>query len=469
MKLTTADLRRIPHRALRIPESSPRWNATGVSTDSRTVGTGMLFVALRGERFDGHRFLGDAVTRGAAGLVVDAAGEASAPPGIPLLVVEDTVAALGALAHLHRRRFDIPVIAVGGSNGKTTTKEMIAGVLGTRYRVLATQGNLNNHIGVPQTLFRLDRKHEIAVVEVGTNHPGELGPLCRMLAPTHVFLTNIGHEHLEYFQSLEGVAEEETMLWRWADGRGRPLVFYNGDDTVVRAAAEGLPHATSFGFAMRSARVKGSRVRINAQGCAAFGFRGGRMAQPAQVTMRVPGVHNALNALGAAAVGLAFRVPARSIVTALQEFRAPGKRMEVLQIGGVTVLNDTYNANGDSSIAALHTLAATPAQGKRIAVFGDMFELGSHSSAEHTRVGEAAAALHTDYVLTVGKLAGDISRAAAGCTTVHYEQKNMLAEYLAELIGPGDVVLIKGSRGMAMEDIVVFLQQRAAPVPPART
>ncbi len=467
MKLTTTDLRRIPHRELRLPESTTRWTATGVSTDTRTVTSGMLFVALRGQKLDGHQYLADAVARGAAGVVVDVRGAAHAPFTIPVLVVDDTTAALAALALRHRERFDIPVIAVGGSNGKTTTKDMIARVLAMRYTVLATQGNLNNQIGVPHTLFGLHRTHEVAVVEVGTNHPGELAALCRIVKPTHALLTNLGHEHLEFFGSLEGVVEEETMLWRWA-GHGKGMtVFINADDPLSRKAAAGLTRLISFGFAARGARVRGSSLRINDQGCALFRFHGGRMRKPAAVALHAPGIHNAHNALAAAAVGLTLRVPPADIVEALEGFRAAGRRMEVIRIGDVTVLNDTYNANADSAIAALHTLAATSSNGKRIAVLADMLELGDHSAGEHARVGAAAAKLHIDYVLTYGTWAAEISRAAAGCSTAHYDQKNILAEYLTELVSPGDVVLIKGSRGMAMEDILTFLQQRLGTTSPA--
>jgi UDP-N-acetylmuramoyl-tripeptide--D-alanyl-D-alanine ligase len=467
MKLTTTDLRKIPHRELRVPDGTTRWTATGVSTDTRTVAGGMLFVALRGLKFDGHRYLADAVARGAAGLVVDVQGAAHAPGTIPVLVVDDTAAALAALATQHRERFDIPVIAIGGSNGKTTTKDMVARVLGTRYTVLATQGNLNNQIGVPQTLFGLDRTHGVAVIEVGTNHPGELAALCRTLKPTHALLTNLGHEHLEFFGSLDGVVEEETMLWRWSDHAKRMPVFVNADDPLVRKAAADLPRRITYGFEARGVRVRGSSLRVNDQGCAFFRFRGGRMRKPADVTLNVPGIHNAQNALAAVVVGLTLRVPVADIVKALGDFRAAGKRMEVLRIGDITVLNDTYNANADSAIAALHTLAATSSNGKRIAVLADMLELGSHSAGEHARVGATAAKLHIDYVLTFGRWAAEISRAATGCTTAHYDQKNMLAEYLAELVSPGDVVLIKGSRGMAMEDIVIFLQQRLETALPA--
>jgi UDP-N-acetylmuramoyl-tripeptide--D-alanyl-D-alanine ligase len=460
MKLTLGDLRSVTHRDLRLPQEGKQWTANGVSTDTRTVEEGMLFVALRGQKFDGHDFLADAIGRGAAGVIVDVEGAGKVPSHIPSLVVDNTAVALAQLARCYRDKFDIPVVAVGGSNGKTTTKDMIAQVLGVRYTVHATQGNLNNQIGVPQTLFKLSRNHDIAVIEVGTNHPGELQVLCRAVRPTHALLTNIGHEHLEFFGSLEGVAEEETMLWRWGESAERPTVFINADDAIIQRSARELKKSLTYGFTKRSLRVQGSSLSLNERGCARFRFRGGRMQKPVEITLGVPGLHNANNALAATAVGLTFHVPPAGIADALKNFRASSKRMEALQIGDIQVLNDTYNANGDSAIAGLQTLAATAATGKRIAVFGDMLELGTMSASEHARVGAKASELHVDYVLTYGTWAKHISRAATGCQTVHYDQKNILAEYLAELLSPGDVVLIKGSRGMTMEDILVFLQQR---------
>lgn len=467
MKLTIADLRAIAHHELRLPDSGSRWKADGISTDSRTVVPGNVFVALRGRNADGHGFLADAVTRGAVGLVVDARGAEAAPSAVPVLVVEDTTAALGALARRHRDRFDIPVIAIGGSNGKTTTKDMVARVLAARYAVHATRGNLNNNIGVPQTLFGIDRSHDVVVVEVGTNHPGELAALCTIARPTHVLLTNIGHEHLEHFGSLEGVRAEEAMLWRAVERGKEPRVFINADDALSRSAGRGVRRMITYGFARRGVDVRGSLLRLNDRGCASFRFLGGRMRTPVPVSLTVPGLHNGQNALAACAVGIALRVSPAAIAEALGTFTAPSKRMEVLVIDGVTLLNDTYNANGDSAVAALETLAATTTPGKRIAVFADMLELGAHSASEHARVGARASALGIDYVLTYGTWAAEISRAAAGCATVHYDQKNILAEYLAELVAPGDVVLIKGSRGMAMEDIVTFLQQRLGAKTPA--
>lgn len=462
MKLTQTDLRSVPHRVFRLPEGKGRWSASGVSTDSRTVQPGQLFVALRGDRFDGHRYVADVLACGAAGVVVDAQGANAVPPGAAMLVVENTYAALATLAGIYRRKTEIPVIAVGGSNGKTTTKDMISRVLSTTFKVLSTEGNNNNHVGVPQTLFRLTAQHDIAVVEVGTNHPGEIAALRDIVQPTHVLLTNIGREHLEFFGDVDGVAREETSLWQTIPGRKPAVAFVNADDPYLVRAARGMRRCVRFGMRARNADVRGSRISLMPDGSVRFRFAGKKMKSPLDVRLSVPGTHAAVNALAAAAVGLTFRVAPRHIQEALEGFTASSKRMEVLNAGGVIILNDTYNANPDSMVAALETLAAYPAAGKRIAVLADMLELGAASATEHERVGEAIRALRPDYLLTFGTLSRGISRASGLQTAVHYDQKNILAEYLLELVAPGDVVLIKGSRGMKMEDVVLFVADRRA-------
>lgn len=462
MKLTRTDLRSVPHRALHVPQGRERWSAVGVSTDSRTVAPGQLYVALRGDKFDGHRFIADVLARGAAGVVVDAQGAADVPHDAVTLVVDDTYAALRQLAAVYRQKFTGPVVAVGGSNGKTTTKDMIARVLGTTKNVLCTEGNNNNHIGVPQTIFRLTREHDVAVVEVGTNHPGEVAMLRDVLQPTHVLITNVGREHLEFFRTVEGVAAEETSLWANVPGGKEPVAFVNTDDPLLAGAARGRKKCVRYGTRLRTADVRASRVQLTPDGGVRFTLAGKGIRKPVDVTLGVPGEHAAVNALAAAAVGLALRVPVKRIVEALTQFTASSKRMEVVHANGVAILNDTYNANPDSMMAALRTLAAYPSSGKRIAVLADMLELGAAAEAEHERIGQAVAAMKIDHLLTFGRLGGLIARAASIPAAVQYDQKNILAEYLLELLTPGDVVLVKGSRGMRMEDVVIFLQERGA-------
>jgi UDP-N-acetylmuramoyl-tripeptide--D-alanyl-D-alanine ligase len=459
MKLTVKDLEELNHVQF-INKELVNKTITGVSTDTRTIKKGDLFFALRGENFDGHKFVENAFIKGATAAVVDATFTPGRNSGHPILVVTDTTKAFGELAQLYRKRFDIPVIAIGGSNGKTTTKEMIVRTLRSRYSVLSTQGNLNNHIGVPHTLLRLQKKHELAVVEIGTNHPGEIDYLCRILAPTHGLVTNIGREHLEFFKSVDGVANEEGVLFEHLRRRKKSVAFVNADDERVVAKARSVKKRVTYGMIAKRSAVRGKVLGINGAGCAQIQFAGSGVKKGMSVRLRIPGEHNVVNALAAAAVGLTFKVSPQQIRKALQSFRPADKRMQVLNIGGVIIFNDTYNANPDSTLAALHTLASTRVTGKRIAVLADMRELGELAVEEHRRVGNEVARLGIAYLLTYGELARHIHQVAQMQMAYHYTQKNMLAEYLAELIAPGDAVLVKGSRGMKMEDVVTFLEER---------
>ena len=458
MRLSLADIRSLPHIAARGCDPLGRKHFRGVATDSRLLKPGDLFIALRGEHFDGHTFLAAAESAGAAAAIADVPGAATFSGGLPMLVVEDTVRALGQLAANYRTKFDIPVLCVGGSNGKTTTKEMIAAVLRVKFKVHATEANHNNHIGVPMTLLGLDGRDEIAVVELGTIHPGELKSLCDMAAPSMALITNIGAEHLEFFDSIDGVETEEGYLFESLRERKSTLAFVNADDERVRRRVPRGVRTVRYGFSGRPGvrgilRGEGDRPVLEVR--LPDGKRAFRIRLP------LPGQHNAYNALAAAAVGVSMRVPVPSIVRSLEGFRPVSKRMETQHLAGITLLNDCYNANPGSMLEALRTLASYPADGKRIAVLGDMLELGRHAAAAHARLGDETAALGIDYLLTFGPLSKNINPAAHRTTTYHYDQKNILAEYLSELLTPGDVVLLKGSRGMKLEDVASFLQERS--------
>lgn len=460
MKFNAKDIARIPHLEFRNGNLLKGRKISGVATDSRELRAGQIFFALRGESFDGHKFLADVFEKGASAAVVSSPEAAGTFPDKVMLVVEDTVRALGDLARMHRQRFDIPVLAIGGSNGKTTTKEMVATVLGAKHRVLNTEGNHNNYIGVPLTLLRLQKKHDIAVIEIGTNHPGEIAYLCGIVEPTHGLITNIGREHLEFFGTLDGVADEEGALFESFRHRKKGLAFVNADDERVAVKAKGIKKRITYGIAAKRPDFRGKVVGCDASGCAEIRFSGKSIKKDESVRLSIPGEHNAINALAAVAVGATFRVPGRKIRKALESFRPASKRMEVLNLEGVLVFNDTYNANPDSMIAALKTLASAAVSGKKIAVLADMREMGEAGREEHARIGMEIPQLGIDYLLTYGDLARYIQDAAQLANGVHYDQKNILAEYLAELIAPGDAVLLKGSRGMKMEDIVTFLKER---------
>jgi UDP-N-acetylmuramoyl-tripeptide--D-alanyl-D-alanine ligase len=458
MKLTVRDMTSIPHIEVRRLDEIKGRSANGVSTDSRTVQRGNLFFALRGDTFDGHEYVDRAHDAGALVAVVDREGAGRVTSTMPLIVVEDTTAALGKAAELYRRKFDLHVLGIAGSNGKTTTKDMVAAVLAEKYCVLKTEGNLNNHIGVPQTLFRLERKHEVAVIEMGTNHPGELEYLCTIARPTMGLLTSIGREHLEFFKDLEGVEEEETSLFRFLERDRKAVAFVNGNEPRISRRAGRKLTRFSYGFHGRR-DVRGRIAGRNAAGCATLEFSGGTLTSRVRASLNIAGEHNALNALAAAAVGLRFRVPAKSIVRALEHFTPSGKRMERSEIGGATILNDAYNANPDSMLAALKALAETPAAGKRIAVLGDMKELGDAGAQEHTRIGEEIGRLGIRHVLGFGELTKRLIDAVGSVGALHFTDKRELAAHLLGMLAPGDVVLLKGSRSMKLEDIAAMLRE----------
>ena len=454
MKLSLADLK-VLHRAEIINAGAMKNKSiTGVSTDSRTLKVGNLFVALRGEKFDGHQFVAEVSGRGALAVVVDASWKkenAQLMNGLKntVVIVPDTTKAFGELAHLYRKKFSVPILVVGGSNGKTTTKEMISAVLRSTYEVLSTEGNLNNHIGVPHMLFRLTSKHDIAVLELGTNHFGELELLCDIAVPTHAIITNIGREHLEYFGDEDGVAKEETTLYKAVTSKG--FAFVNVDDERLAKAGRKLRRKLTFGTNAK-ADMRAQHVRTNEQGCAEFELSMKGRSNP--VRLSAAGLHNASNALAAAAVGLKFKVPKKRIISALEQYAGVAKRMEIIRRNDLTILNDTYNANPDSVIAALKTLRSMTVTGKKIVAFADMLELGEKSEHEHAKIGLAVSDMEFEYLLTLGPLTRFTHEASKLPFAEHFDTKAGLIESLKGYLRPGDAVLVKGSRGMKMEEVV---------------
>ena len=462
MKLTKPDILALPHHKAIGFDGLKNFKIAGVSIDSRTIKAGELFIAIRGDQFDGHNFISKAIEMGAVGIIVERRwAEANVTMmvsiHIPRLTVENTILALGHLARLYRRKYAIPFIAVGGSNGKTTTKEMLKSVLSQKYNVLCSEGNLNNHIGVPQTLFRLKKKHEIAVIEIGTNHPGEIEYLCTILEPTHGMITNIGCEHLEFFGSIEGVAKAEGELFHWL-AKHNGTSFVNMDDKHLVHLSKKSKKTVRYGFSSRSASIKGAVKSFNANAQSLLRVKP-RAKKSFDITVGAPGEHNAQNALAATAVGLALKVPYVNIQKALSSFHSADKRMQIQQTAKITILNDTYNANPDSTCAALATLHAMVSKGKKIAVLSDMLELGNRAEELHQQIGKALAQYGVDILFTVGTLSKYTYDAAFVETKAHFENKNVLIEYLLHTLDEGDIVLVKGSREMKMEEVVFALDE----------
>ncbi len=382
----------------------------------------------------------------------------------PLVVVDDTTRALGELARIHRRKFSMPVIAVAGSNGKTTTKEMIAKVLKTKFEVVKTAGNHNNQIGVPLTIFQFDGHHEAAVVEIGTNHFGEIERHCEVLEPTAGIITNIGNEHLEFFKNLNGVKKEEGQLFKYLAST-KAVAFINTDDENVVDLSCNLKRKFTFGFASGRGRLSGRLFGVDEKGCMIFEMKNGNpngssRSKTELVRLRAPGIHNAMNSLAAAAIGSYYGIRLDAIKGALESYRSYDKRMQISKVGGVTILNDTYNSNPESAMAALEWLSMAYTEGKRIAVLADMLELGDSAVREHRKIGREIAKMRSghsaiDHLFTFGNLAREIALAADSKVQAEsFDDKSRLLKKLFRTVSGGDILLVKGSRGMKMEEVV---------------
>ncbi len=429
----------------------------GLSIDSRTLRPGEVFFAIRGEHQDGHAFVEAAIGKGALAVVVERRWWKKNAPALQAhacFVVRDTLRALQEIAAHYRRKFTLPVVGLTGTNGKTTTKELVAAVLARLGDVCKTEGNLNNHLGVPLTLARLQKSHRALVVEMGTNHFGEIARLCEIAAPDSGLITNIGHGHTEFFENIDGVARAKMELFQFLADTGG-TAFVNADDPVLNNHLPRLSKKITYGF-QSEADVRGAFLGLDAAGRPSIEVNG------QELKINLVGAHNCSNALAAVAVGLEFGVTLSQMRDALLEVRLPGKRMEVIRARTCTILNDTYNANPESTIAALETLCTMPCDGKRVAVLGDMLELGSRAPDLHANVGEHAAKLGVQLLYGFGPLSQHTvkaaGRAAAGIEARHFKDKAKLIHALKDAIGKDDVVLVKGSRGMKMEDVVEALQ-----------
>jgi len=422
---------------------------SGVSTDSRKIGVGELFFALRGENFDGHEFLSAAKALGAVAAVVAAdVVDALEECGLPLLVVSDTRLALGALAADWRARFDLPVIAVTGSNGKTTSKEMITSILRAAFgdAVLATQGNFNNDIGMPLTLFKLNAEHRAAVIEMGMNHPGEIAYLTRIARPTVAIVTNAQRAHLAGMGTLETIATEKGSVFMGLAKSGVAVI--NADDvwTELWLSQAANRDVMTYSFE-RPADVTGrfqthgldNRLTITAQG------------ETIDVSLALPGAHNARNALGAATVALAAGLPMSSVRDGLLAFRGiKGRLQRRPGLNGAVVLDDTYNANPDSVRAGIDVLAATV--GKKILVLGDMGEIGDMTGQFHDEIGGYAKSQGVDRLLAFGESSA-LAAHNFGVGGQHFKKIETLIEALATELTAETTVLVKGSRFMRMERV----------------
>lgn len=417
---------------------------TGVCTDSRELKPGSLFIAIQGERFDGHDFIKEAEAQGALAAVVKYAVDGIT---IPQFVVPDPLHALAKIAAAHRHNIHCPVIALTGSNGKTTTKEMIAAILPVPSH--ATKGNLNNHIGAPLSVLQLTSQHRYAVFELGANHPGEISHTVAIVHPDVTLITNIAPAHIEGFGSIDGVARAKGEIHQGLSTSGIAVV--NDDDAYAHFWDDILVDKKTLRFSIEHpAEVYAQDIHLDAYGCAQFSLilPNGRI----DTQLQVPGLHNVRNALAAAACCHAVGVAIKDIQHGLNNFGGVKGRLMILSgKNQSTVIDDTYNANLRSVLVALEVLAERP--GKKIFVFGDMGELGAWATQHHQEVGLAARRLGIDLLLSCGSFS-KLATESFGAGGEHFTNQELLAQNLIEKLSPDTVVLVKGSRSSAMEKIV---------------
>jgi UDP-N-acetylmuramoyl-tripeptide--D-alanyl-D-alanine ligase len=432
----------------------------GISTDTRALSINALFVALHGVKFDGHEYLQVAFERGArAALIEKSALEKikNPPPGLALIQVKSTLRGLGALAAFHRKRFNIPIVAVTGSYGKTTTRAMIAAALAPKYRVLTSQGNFNNEIGVPQTLLQLDETHQAAVIEMAMRGAGQIEYLAIIAAPTVGVITNIGPQHIELLGSVENIAAAKAEVLRFLPEDGAAILsaddeyldFFT-DQVKARVVTFGLNPSAEYGV---------SNVHSDAAGDVVYSIHNSK-SRIQNSKLPMPGAHNAINAAAALAVAGVLGVPLDESAHALENVEVPGARMKVVrnEAHGITIIDDCYNAGPNSMRAALETLREFPGAKRRVAVLGSMKELGSFSEKEHRGVG-ALAAQCAELVVGVGEETRVLLEEAKAVGAIPFhtewcEDSACAARQMHDWVREGDVILVKGSRSVSLETVV---------------
>jgi len=425
--------------------------ATRVCTDSRALEAGDLFVPLKGDNFDGHAFIENARAIGAMGALSEV-DLPEMPEGFAIIRVPDTLKALQMIAAAYRRTLPLKAVAITGSNGKTSTKDFTAAVLSEKFTVVKTEGNLNNHIGLPLTILRADRSHQVGVFEIGMNHPGEIAPLAEIAAPDLGIITNIGTAHIEYMVTREAIALEKGELAKAVHESGTVILSAEDDysDSIAKRTSAKVVLA-----GIDSGEIQARFIRAEAQG-SRFVIQSG--STQIEAKLAVPGEHMIRNALFAVAAGVTLGMSLEECCAGLAKAKLTKGRLEQKTVNGIHFLDDSYNANPDSMVAALRTLAQIPAEGRRIAMLGRMNELGAEAEKGHRRVGQSAAEEKIDCIVSVGDgFAGLIAESArkAGAREVFQTASTEEAtELLRKIASKGDLVLIKGSRTVRMEKIV---------------
>ena len=429
----------------------------GVSIDSRSIKPGDMFIALKGESFDGHDFINAAAAKGAALVITEKVPEGS----IPYILVEDSLKALQEVARYYRGKFRIPFVAITGSSGKTTTKDMMASVISQRFRVLKTEGNLNNAIGLPLTLLKLQYNHEIAVLEMGMNSPGEIELLSDIVRQDIAVISNVGTAHIEKLGSRENILKAKLEIFSYFDSGNTAVI--NGDNDMLTKLSSDKYNIVRYGL---EANNDIYAFDIEDKGEDGIDFTVVVDGVPERFTVLLPGMHNVYNALSAIAVAGLFGIGAPDIRKGLLSFKPSKMRMDIINTPrGIRIINDAYNANPESMKAALNVLQSCKTEGKKVFISADMLELGEISEKEHYDLGVYAASIGIDIIASIGNFSQAVKRGAeaAGIDSSKlyaFPDNETAAPKLEKLLKPGDVVLIKGSRSMKLESIVEYIRER---------
>ncbi len=418
-----------------------------ITIDSRAVRPGFLFVPIKGDRFDGHDFITAARKSGALCCLSERPLDSG-----PFILVDSSLAAFQSIAEYYRSLFAIPVVGITGSVGKTTTKELIAGVLEQKYSILKNEGNLNNQTGVPITVLRMEPRHEAAVIEMGTNHFGEIRNLSRIARPRVCVLTNIGEAHLEFLGSKEGILAAKSEMLEYMEPGG--AVVINGDDEYLATLTDKYPGAVTYGL--------GENNRVRAKDTHDLGLEGTRFTacfDGTQMRLHVPspGAHMVLNSLAALAVGRLLGVGEEQIKQGVESFAPAAGRMSVIDTGNIKIINDAYNANPTSMAASI--CVAAKAGGRSVCILGDMFELGENEREYHRETGRKAAEEGVDLIVCAGELSRHTYEGAKerGANAPHFPDKESMLKALPDIIKKGDTVLVKASHGMRLETVAEWL------------
>ena len=426
----------------------PSEKVTGVSTDTRSISQGDVFVALKGENFNGHDFLEQAAEAGASAVMVCELPKASEKIACAVVRVSDTLRGLQELARNYRNSLDLIVIGITGSSGKTSTKDFLGAVLGERFEVNATKGNLNNHIGLPMTMLRTDRRHGCGVWEMGMSNLEEIEMLAEMASPNVGIITNIGVAHIGFMKGRDAIAVEKGMLAEAVPEGG--CVVLSADDDYTGAIKE-RSIAPVLTAGLDAGEFRAENIQSTIEGCR-FDLRIGDKSVEAFIP--VSGRHMVANAMLAVATGVHLGLELEEVVAGLRKTQLAGGRLQAVECGEVTYLDDTYNANPESMRAAIDTLVELSCSGKRFAVFGVMAELGESAEKEHRELGEYASQKGIDFVVSVGEAASLIGEGVDGPVYHHFADHRSAADFLKESAAQGDVVLVKGSRSACMEQTI---------------